>query len=181
MNELSKEEKEKFEELYRTMYPKVKAFAVKILQSEDDAEDIAEDIFVKLLNDVHAWENPETRNSFIYTLTRNHIFNFLKHKAIEQKFQAEKEINLSDYYEESEIHNHLYAKELKLLVELTVRNMPEQRRKVFVMSRIQKKTHAEIAAELNISVRTVERHVYLALKELKKVITLFMILLSLSM
>lgn len=179
MNELSKEEKEKFEALFRTMYPKVKAFAAKILQSEDDAEDIAEDIFVKLLNDFQAWENPETRNSFIYTLTRNHIFNFLKHKAIEQKFQAEKEINLSDYYEESEIHNSLYAKELKLLVELTIKNMPKQRRKIFVMSRFQKKTHAEIAEELDLSVRTVERHVYLALKELKKVISMFMLLCSL--
>ena len=68
MNELSKEEKEKFEALFHTMYPKVKAFTAKILQSEDDAEDIAEDIFVKLLNDFQAWENPETRNSFIYTL-----------------------------------------------------------------------------------------------------------------
>ena len=55
-----------------------------------------------------------------------------------------------------------------MLAELTIQRMPEQRRRVFVMSRVQKKTHAEIADELNLSVRTVERHIYLALSELKK-------------
>lgn len=172
MNDLSKEDREKFEELFRTMYPKVKAFAMKILQSEDDAEDIAEDIFVKLLNDFHAWENPETRNSFIYTLTRNHIFNFLKHKSIEQKYCSELGATDIDYAESDDTHKTLYAKELKLLVALTIRNMPEQRRKVFIMSRTQHMSHAEIAEALNISIRTVERHIYLALKELKKVVTL---------
>lgn len=61
----SRGENKEFEALFRSMYPKVKAFAQGILQSEDDAEDIAQDVFVKLLNYPQAWENPETRNSYI--------------------------------------------------------------------------------------------------------------------
>lgn len=40
--------KEQFEKLFRTMYPKVKNFAARLLSSDEDAEDIAQDIFVKL-------------------------------------------------------------------------------------------------------------------------------------
>jgi len=51
--------------------------------------------------------------------------------------------------------------------------MPEQRRKVFLMSRQEDMSHTEIAERLGISIRTVERHIYLALGELKKVLYLF--------
>ena len=47
------EKKRKFEQFFILTFPKVKAFAWKILHSEEDAEDIAQDIFVKL------WDNPE--------------------------------------------------------------------------------------------------------------------------
>ena len=50
MNE--QEKRRKFEQFFIMSYPKVKAFAWKILKSEDDAEDIAQDVFVKL------WDNP---------------------------------------------------------------------------------------------------------------------------
>lgn len=173
----SGDENKEFEVLFRLMYPKVKAFAQGLLQSEDDAEDVAQDVFVKLLNTPLAWKNPETRNSYIYTLTKNQIFNLLKHRKIENKYQESVQSTAEDYYMGGdEIHNHLFAKEIKLLVELTIQHMPEQRRKIFIMSRIQKKPHAEIAEELNLSVRTVERHIYLALSELKKIILLFLLL-----
>lgn len=172
----SRGENKEFEALFRSMYPKVKAFAQGILQSEDDAEDIAQDVFVKLLNYPQAWENPETRNSYIYTLTKHQIFNLLKHRKIEDRYQESFQTQAEEYFTDGdEIHNHLFAKELRLLAELTIQRMPEQRRKVFMMSRIEKKTHAEIAAELNLSVRTVERHVYLALAELKKNISIFLL------
>lgn len=164
-----------FEELFRQMYPKVKGFACKILQSEEDAEDIAQDVFIKLLNSPQIWENLDSRNSYIYTLTRNHIFNFLKHKSVENKYQEEV-IFLNEISDNDDIHNHLYAKELKLLIDLIIHQMPEQRRKIFLLSRVQRKSHAEIAQELGLSVRTVERHVYLALSELKKIILIFPLL-----
>lgn len=164
---------EKFEQIFNEIFPKVKAFAWKILQSEEDAEDIAQDVFVKLWNTSEAWEDKETWHNYIYTMTRNHIFNFIKHKAVEQKYQQRSDLEDYNYYSTDDIHDQLYAKELQLLVKLTIDRMPEQRRKVFLMSRQEEMSHTEIAERLGVSIRTVERHIYLALGELKKVLYLF--------
>jgi len=157
------EKKRKFEQFFILTFPKVKAFAWKILHSEEDAEDIAQDIFVKL------WDNPEIWDSYIYTMARNQIYNFLKHQSVELNYQEKLSQENSPSYE-FDMYDKLYAKELQLLIKLTLDNMPEQRRKVFSMSRQRGMSNQEIADNLQLSVRTVERHIYLALQELKKVI-----------
>ncbi|MFK1774232.1 RNA polymerase sigma-70 factor [Bacteroides fragilis] len=172
--------KKKFEQFFIMTYPKVKAFAWKLLKSEEDAEDIAQDIFAKLWTNPEIWENQETWNSYIYTMVRNHIYNFLKHKSIRQTYQ-EQCTKEEPAISETDIHDQLYAKESELLIKLTIANMPEQRRKIFRMSRTQEKSNQEIADELDISIRTIERHIYLALIDLKKVLlTLFFFLSRLS-
>ena len=163
------EKKRKFEQFFILTFPKVKAFAWKILHSEEDAEDIAQDIFVKLWDKPEIWENKETWDSYIYTMARNQIYNFLKHQSVELNYQEKLSQENSPSYE-FDMYDKLYAKELQLLIKLTLDNMPEQRRKVFSMSRQRGMSNQEIADNLQLSVRTVERHIYLALQELKKVI-----------
>ena len=140
--------KKKFEQFFIMTYPKVKAFAWKLLKSEEDAEDIAQDIFAKLWTNPEIWENQETWNSYIYAMVRNHIYNFLKHKSIRQTYQ-EQCTKEEPAISETDIHDQLYAKESELLIKLTIANMPEQRRKIFRMSRTQEKSNQEIADELD--------------------------------
>lgn len=170
VNELDR--KRAFEQFFILTFPKVKAFTYKILKSENDAEDIAQDVFVKLWANPEVWESCETWNGYIYTMTRNHIFNFLKHKSIAANYRESLSEEDSPSFQ-ADVHDQLYAKEIELLVKFTVNNMPEQRRRVFIMSRKKNMTHQEIAEKLNISIRTVERHLYLALIELKKIIFIF--------
>ena len=58
--------------------------------------------------------------------------------------------------------------EANSLIRKLVNDMPPQRRQIFQMSRFQQLSHEEIARELNLSVRTVEKHIQLALKDLRK-------------
>ncbi|WP_278717120.1 RNA polymerase sigma-70 factor [Bacteroides caecimuris] len=163
------EKKKKFEQFFILTFPKVKAFAWKLLHSEEDAEDIAQDIFVKLWNNPEMWENKETWDSYIYTVARNQIYNFLKHRSVELTYQETMSQEAAASFE-FDTYDKLYAKELQLLVKLSLDNMPEQRRKVFSMSRQQGMSNQEIADCLQLSIRTVERHIYLVLQELKKII-----------
>lgn len=163
------EKKRKFEQFFILTFPKVKAFAWKMLKSEEDAEDIAQDIYVKLWDNPEIWENMETWDRYMYTMARNHIYNFLKHKSVELTYQEQLTKEESPSFE-SDIHDRMHAKEIELLMKLALDNMPEQRRRVFVMSRKKGMSNQEIADYLQLSVRTVERHIYLALQDLKKII-----------
>lgn len=163
------QKKKKFERFFIAAFPKVKAFASKLLKSEEDAEDIAQDVFVKLWDNPEIWEERETWNSYVYTMVRNHIYNFLKHKSVEYSYQERVAQENAPLFE-ADIHDRIYAKEIELLVKLTLDNMPEQRKKIFLMSRRRGMSNQEIADSLQLSVRTVERHIYLALQDLKKII-----------
>ena len=71
--------------------------------------------------------------------------------------------------------NAIYYKEVKLIIQLTLDRLPEQRRKIFEMSRFEGLSHKEIADKLQIPLRTVEDHIYKTLTELRKVL-MFVIL-----
>ncbi len=156
-----------FELFFTGNYPKVKSFALRILMSEQDAEDVAQDMFMKLLTLPEIWQDEEVADKYLFTMTRNHIFNLIKRKGIERKYQEELIVR-GKLIEEFGLEKELYAKELELMAIHTIEQMPEQRKRIFKMSRYEGKSNAEISESTSLSVRTVERHIYLALAELKK-------------
>lgn len=165
---------DEFEAFFLDNYPKVKTFSLRILMSEEDAEDIAQDIFIKLLDYPKVWrdKDKERRNRYLFKMTKNHVFNFIKHKNIERKYQQElmrKNLVIDDF----DIEDDLHAKEIELLITYTVEQMPPRRKEVFMMSRIEGKSNVQIADTLDMSVRTVEKHLYMALLELKKAILFY--------
>ncbi|MDR3350925.1 MAG: RNA polymerase sigma-70 factor [Prevotellaceae bacterium] len=160
---LSKE----FEAFFIQNYPKVKNFARRLLMREQDAEDVAQDIFLKIAGKPAIWQDPEQSGKYLFTMTKNYIFNIIKHRKIERKYENIM-IAGNPAMEEFGVTDKLYAEEIALLVQYTVEQMPPQRRDIFKMSRVEGMSNALIAEKTNLSVRTVERHLYLALKELKK-------------
>ncbi len=170
-NSDNKERAARFRAFFMSNYPRVKMFALKLLKSEEDAEDIAQDIFTKLWAEPDLWENHTKWDSYLYAMTRNHIYNFINHQNIEMNYaetaaERMKDAEISGF----DLNDELYAKELSLLIKLTVEKMPEQRRRVFQLSRQGGLSNLEIADKLGVSVRTVERHLYLATQELKKIV-----------
>ena len=165
--------KEKYTLFFMQNYPKVKAFASKVVKSESDAEDIAQDIFIKLWNEPQIWEtegDSSYNNNFIFKVSKNHIFNFIKHKKIILKHQ-EQQFNMMSQPLNSDLYGSIYVRELEILINMIVSKMPEQRRNIFTMSRMKYKSNAEISEITGLSIRTVENHIYMALSELKKKIS----------
>lgn len=163
-----------FDVFFLDNYPRVKSFALRILMSEEDAEDLSQDIFIKLLDYPKVWrdKDKDRRNKYLFKMTKNHVFNFIKHKNIERKYQEEL-MKKNLIIDEFDIEDNLHAKEIELLVTYTVEQMPQRRKEVFMMSRFDGKSNAQIAETLDMSVRTVEKHLYLALLELKKTILFY--------
>lgn len=172
----------KFEAFFLLYFPKVKDVAMKFLKSECEAEDIAQDIFVKLWSKPHLWNNnDDTRpiDGYLFSTTRNHVLNAIKRKNIEQGYREkmEKALDPREFSNTESPLAQIYCQEIELLLRLSLAQMPEKRKLVFKMSRFQEMSNKEIAQKLNLSIRTVERHIYLALVELKKSLLLLLFLL----
>ena len=178
MNEKTNDMDARFEQFYAANFPRVKNFARLLTKSEEDAEDIAQNIFLKLWTRPDLWQGQESMTGYLYTVTRNEIFNLFKHQKVEQEYESH--IIRSQLIgelcdEDTSLLENLYYKEIVLLVELALNQLPPRRKQVFEMSRIEGLSHKEIAEKLQIPVRTVEDHIYKTLTELRKVL-MFVIL-----
>ena len=162
-----------FQRFFRLKFPQVKKFAILLLKSETDAEDIAQDVFFKLWTTPDIWHNKtDELDNYLFIMTKNRVLNAFKHQKVEEDFRndtlsSEELIEISG---REDILDDVYYKELLLLLQLTLKRMPEKRRKIFEMSRFSHLSNKEIADSLGISIRTVEHQIYLALAELKKII-----------
>ena len=113
--------------------------------------------------------------SYGWIMTRNIVLNIFKHQQVEQEYQTEviEKTFLYELTEKEEILNSVYYKEMLLIIQLTLEKMPKRRRLIFELSRFRGLSHKEIADKLDVSIRTIEHQVYLALIELKKVLLFF--------
>ena len=154
-----------FSELYVRYKDKLYYFCLHLLKSKEEANDIVQEIFIRI------WEsrnfiNPDLSfSSFLYTMARNRILNYFRDIDIDEKV---KEILATQKVTEEEaIDSKIIYTEYQVILQNAISQLPPQRRKIFNMSRIESMSHKEIAAELGISVNTVQEHISEALKFIK--------------
>ena len=131
---------------------------------------MTEDLFVNLWINHDSIDASKSFSSYLHTIARNSAINFLRHKYVHDTYlNSSQEIEYSSTSEED-----LIAKELGLLIEDVVEKMPEQR-KIYTLSRNEGLSNAEIAIQLNTTKRNVESQLSLALKEIRKAISCFLL------
>lgn len=158
-----------FESVFMAYYEKVKTFIFGYLKSESDAEELTEDLFVALWERRESIDTSRSFNSYLHTIARNSALNFLKHKYLHAAYIAE----ISDPGYSSTSEEDLIAKELGLWIDNVVDKMPEQRKQIYILSRNKGLNNTEIADRLNTTKRNVESQLSLALKEIRKAISVF--------
>lgn len=160
-----------FETVFIAYYNKTKTFINGYIKSDSDAEELTEDLFVNLWMNHHAIDTSKSFDSYLHTIARNAAINFLKHKYVQDTYLN----NVSDIEYSSTSEEDIIAKELGLMIDDIVEKMPEQRKQIYRLSRQEGLENAEIAERLNTTKRNVESQLSLALKEIRKVISLFFI------
>ena len=164
---------EAFEEIFLAYFDKVKCLLNGLSRSESDAEELTQDIFVKLWMNRQSINPGKAFSTYLYTIARNTALNYLKHKLVEENYKNS--FNDLDVESADGSDEILFAKEIRLLVEMTVCRMPAQRRRIYQMSREGGLSNSEIAEKLELSKKTVENQISLALQEIKRVISAFLI------
>jgi RNA polymerase sigma-70 factor (ECF subfamily) len=156
-----------FSKFFKSHAKSLRNFLFYKFGNKDQAEDLTQEAFIKL------WQNCssvsiEKAKSYIYTIANNSSLNEIKH----QKVVLEYENNFTGAdktYENPEFI--LEEKQFKDKLLKAIENLNETQRVAFLMHRIDGKKYNEIAEELNISVKAVEKRIHLALVELRKTIS----------
>ena len=165
VNLLIRNDEAAYSELYIRYKDKLYYFCLNLLKSKEEANDIVQEIFIRI------WEtrnfiNPDLSfSSFLYTMARNRILNYFRDIDIDVKVKSI--IAQINPVEEDIIESELIYTEYQKILKEAIEALPPQRKKIFNMSREDNMTHKEIAAQLGISVNTVQEHISESLRFIK--------------
>lgn len=155
-----------FESIYNMYARKIYGFAIRLSGGDAyQAEEILQTTFMRLWEHWDELNDREAVLAYLFSTAKNTFLNYCEHETIlhiyeEYVLQQGDEASAETEQKQETASLEAYLKEL-------VNNMPPVRRKVFVMSRFERKTNREIAQALQISEKTVEVHITLALRELR--------------
>jgi RNA polymerase sigma-70 factor (family 1) len=151
--------------LIRIYFPVLCQYAEKITSNRAEAEDVTEEVFIKLWQRHAAFTSFNEVKGFLYTSTRNGSLNVLRgrqrqqlrHEAFAQTHKADGEPSIDE----------MVYEELLAEIRKTIALLPEKMRKIFILSYYKKMTNQEIADYLQLSQQTVRNQKTKALGLLK--------------
>ena len=151
-----------FNKAFDLYYSRLCFFTDKFLHDFDQSRSVVQQVFVDM------WIKREklqvtSLQSYLFQSVRNASLDLLKHRKAESKYlsslQTEEKNQMTDWMEEAELAD---------LINKAIQKLPEKCREIFVLCRFEELKYSEIATRLNISVKTVEMQIGIALKKLRK-------------
>ena len=170
---LAQRDEAAFEQMFKTHFKRLHAYAFTILRDEIQAEEMVQQVFFKL------WERNENLSligsvsSYLYRAVHNESLNYIKH----QKVRSNHQLNVA-YSMKNEVEHpakKIMAGELEKKIHSALNELPEQCRTIFQMSRFDEMKYREIADKLGISIKTVESQMSKALRLLRVKLVDFLI------
>ncbi|SDL54941.1 RNA polymerase sigma-70 factor, ECF subfamily [Pedobacter sp. ok626] len=154
-----------FRSLFDAYRNKVFTYAVRYLKSREQAEEIVQNVFLKLWLKREGLTEIVNFGGYLRTITNNATLDALKKRASEYRHQNESLQEWSDLDNTTE--DAIFSKDAKSYISLALEKLPKQQRLVYQMCQIDGLKQKEVAEKLNISPLTVKVHLREATKGLK--------------
>lgn len=152
-----------YEDIFKSNHKSLCRLANRIVNDKAGAEDIVQDVFLKVWNSRDSIQSDQPIGGYLYTATTNAALNYLENLSRLQKFRKEYKASNSE-----NVSQHTSLKELQAEFQKALSLLPPKCRVVFVLSRFEGLRYKQIAEQLNISLKTVEGQMGKALEILRE-------------
>ncbi len=156
-----------FGQLFEANREKVYRFAFKLTDDRQRAEEITQQCFIKLWENMHKVQEGQDVFPLLFVFTKHIVIDETRKLYRERKTLTHISQNQTISNDNAE-ENALLRKEFNQQVHKVIEQMPEQRRNVYILSRDKGQSNKEIATQLSLSPTTVRNHLTLALQSLKR-------------
>lgn len=163
---LKKSDHESFRKLFEQYSKPLYRFSLSYLKSNEAAEDIVQEVFIKIWDKRKDIDTGKSFQSYLFTIALNSVrkhfnklaeTNQLKHEIIASFSENQEAFDEQDNFED-------YLLKLDNLIQ----QMPEKRKAIFIGKKLEGKSQKDLAEEFGITVKTVEYHITEAMKFLKE-------------
>jgi RNA polymerase sigma-70 factor (family 1) len=159
LTQVSQGDRQAFQVLYKACYPLIQRYILLFEPSPNILDELTQDVFVRIWEKRHRLEAVESFKGYLFLVTRNVVFNFIRALKVRQKV---KELDESSSPPANDLENELLFKQYYEIALQAMNKLPPGRRKVLKMSIDDGLSLDEIATELKISRSGVKKQLYAA-------------------
>lgn len=154
-----------FNEIYHRHRQKVYGYAHHFARSREEAEELTQDVFVRLWENRSKIDPSKNFEAFLYTLIRNNFLEALRKKARARNFRKEQLENEPAY---NSTDNYIDFKECEQIANEAIETLSPQVKIVYLLSRKDGRSHEDISLHMGISKNTVNNHIKKSLGTIRK-------------
>jgi len=155
-----------FEWLYHQHKARLYGNILRLVKSEDIAEEILQDVFLRIWEKRHLIDPDKSIGSYLFRIARNLVIDFYRKAAVDKELQSNLIAAASELY--SHVEDVIYFKESNEIIQKAIESLPPQRRQIFILCKLEGKTYQEVSEILGISASTVNDHIVKATKKVKE-------------
>ena len=155
------------QDLYKTRYSRLLNYGRSLIGSKEDVREIINDVFVAVWRNRAHLDKERNLDAYLRRAVKNRCINYLKARKIQSVDIDEKAYYLTNSEDVDQI---LHFAELKAFMAECIDTLPPKCKQIFILSREENLPHKAIAKKLNLSVKTIENQISIALRKLRKLL-----------
>lgn len=154
---LQKGDRVAFYLIYERYSKRLYGFVLRFLKQKEDAEEIVQEVFIKIWESKNKIDVFASFESFIFTIAYNATISLLRKRITENKYLEH--LKSIQFENDPEIIEEIHYRQLNEKVQILLDKLTPRQKEIFLLSREEGLSHNEIAEKLNISVLTVKKHI----------------------
>lgn len=163
---------EKFHHAFSQWYSPLCNYCFFLINNYEAAEDIVQDLFVHLWENWERIKNIDYIKGYLFKSVKNRSINYLKQQSKSNWFEpVENAGNIISNVNLPDASEMIENDELEMIIDKAIEQLPSRCRTIFILKRVDEMSNKEISEQLNISIKTVEAQMTIALKRLYQFIS----------